>query len=87
MFDELETQLKAEISRATRAKTTKKFMQEYFDQTSEELYAAFVSADTNDVNTLQEIVLLHKNLTAPQLWLESIIDTGKLAEAELAKKN
>jgi hypothetical protein len=74
-----------EVNRAHKAKAAKKFMQEYFDITGESLYAGFMNVDTQDTARMQELVLLHRNLIEPQLWLDTIIETGKLAEHSLSK--
>lgn len=83
-----EEQYKLEIARATKAKTTMAFMREYFDGASEELYAQFLSLKVDDAESLKnEVITLNRFLVEPQLWLESIIDTGKLAQVELDKIN
>jgi len=78
-------QLNKEVSAGKEAARHQKYMNKHFDEQSEMLFATFVNTDPKEVESLQLLVIHHKVLMEEQQFLQTTIDTGRLAQAELDK--
>ena len=76
-----------EVSSGAEAARHLKYMKKHFDEQSELLFATFVNTDPKDVERLQMLVIHHKVLMDEQQFLQTTIDTGRLAQVELDKLN
>lgn len=78
-------ELTDEIARGREAGRVQKFMKSHFDEQSDALFAQYVNTDPKDVEKLQFLVIHHKVLMDEQQFIQTAIDTAKLAQIELDK--
>ena len=82
--DELEFKLKDEIRRAEAMRgACNEALDEFFAAKTEQLFAAFVSTEVGDTDALSGIHHACRSIQSLQTEVQGIIDSGKLAAAQL----